>query len=81
MYIGQSVNIKDRWGSHIKAGLGAESATRNKLYLAMSTFGVENFTFEILEECSSEQLNEREKFYIEFYDSANYGYNVTRGGS
>lgn len=81
VYIGQSSNIKDRWATHIKAGLGAEAAARNKLYSAMQTFGVENFTFEILEECSSEQLNEREKFYIEFYDTTNYGYNATRGGS
>ena len=80
-YIGQSVNIKDRWGTHIKVGLGADTITRNKLYPAMLSTGVENFTFEILEECSSEELNEREKFYIDFYDTVNYGYNVTKGGS
>lgn len=80
-YIGQAVNIRDRWSTHIKTGLGAETPTRNKLYPAMLAFGVENFTFEVLEECPSELLNEREKFYIEFYDTTNYGYNVTRGGS
>lgn len=81
VYIGQSVNIKDRWGTHIKMGLGAETPSRNKLYPAMQKDGVENFTFEILEECASGQLNEREKFYIDFYGSADYGYNATRGGS
>ena len=80
-YIGQSRNIKDRWADHIKVGLGADTITRNKLYPAMLSTGVENFTFEILEECSSEELNEREKFYIDFYDTVNYGYNVTKGGS
>ena len=54
-------------------GLGAETPGRNKLYPAMAADGVENFTFEILEECPANQLNEREKFYIEFYDSNNYG--------
>lgn len=80
-YIGQAVNIKNRWGDHIKMGLGADTPSRNKIYPAMMKDGVENFTFEVLEECSGNQLNEREKFYIEFYDSVNYGYNVTRGGS
>ena len=80
-YIGQSRNIKDRWADHIKVGLGADTVTRNKLYPAMLSTGVENFTFEILEICSAEELNEREKFYIDFYDTVNYGYNVTKGGS
>ncbi len=79
--IGQAVDLRDRWSTHIKTGLGAETPTRNKLYPAMLAFGVENFTFEVLEECSSEQLNEREKFQIQFYDTTNYGQNVTRGGS
>lgn len=81
IYIGQSVNIKDRWGTHIKMGLGAETPSRNKLYSAMLKDGVENFTFEVLEECPSSQLNEREKFYIDFFSSSEYGYNSTRGGS
>ena len=34
-YVGQSVNIADRWRQHIKRGLGAETPTRNKLYPAM----------------------------------------------
>lgn len=81
IYIGQTVNLRTRWSDHIKMGLGADPPSRNKLYPAMAADGVENFTFELLEECDSTQLNEREKFYIEFYDSVNYGYNVTRGGS
>lgn len=80
-YIGQATNIKDRWSTHIKTGLGAEMPTRNKLYPAMLKDGVENFTFEVLEECLATELNEREKFYIDFYDTLNYGYNSTRGGS
>ena len=59
-YVGQAVNIADRWKQHIKRGLGAETPTKNKLYPAMAEFGVENFTFEIIEECDKAKLNDRE---------------------
>ena len=38
-YIGQAVNIADRWKQHIKRGVGAEAPTRNKLYPAMYELG------------------------------------------
>lgn len=79
-YIGQSVNVADRWNQHVKRGLGAEPTTRNKLYPAMAEAGPENFTFELLEECPREQLNEREKFWIEYYHGQDFGYNETAGG-
>ena len=41
--------------------------------------GLWNFTFELLEECSREELNEKEKFYIELYQSYNFGFNSTNG--
>ena len=49
----------------------------------MRKYGIENFTFEIIEECSQEQLNEREIYWISYYDSFNKekGYNMTPGGS
>jgi hypothetical protein len=50
-YVGQAANIAERWKQHIKRGIGAEAPTRNKLYPAMLQYGVENFTFEIIEEC------------------------------
>ena len=62
-YVGQSVNIAERFKQHIKRGLGAETATNNKLYPAMKENGVENFSFEIIEDCEKNQLNEREKFW------------------
>lgn len=80
-YIGQASNLKDRWSTHVKIGLGAEASGRNKLYPAMLATGVENFTFEVLEFCPKQDLNEREKYYIDFYDTVNFGYNVTTGGS
>ena len=78
-YIGQSVDIAERWKQHIKRGIGADPATQNKLYPAMLEQGVENFTFELLEECPGEQLTEREKFYTDFYKAQEYGYSIKKG--
>jgi hypothetical protein len=46
----------------------------------MEKEGVWNFTFELLEEVPKDQLNEREKYYIDFYDSKKYGLNIRSGG-
>lgn len=81
VYIGQAVDIGARWKQHIKRGIGAEAPLKNKLYPEMAEYGVENFTFEILEECSRDKLNELEKFWIDFYDSKNLGLNVTGGNN
>lgn len=80
-YIGQAVDIAARFKQHIKRGLGAEAPLNNKFYPALEHFGVENFTFEILEKCKREELNEKEKFWIDYYNTKIYGYNVTGGGS
>ena len=45
----------------------------------MAEEGLWNFTFEKLCECSKEKLNEKEKFYIEFFKANEYGYNQTKG--
>lgn len=79
-YIGQSVDLRERLKTHIKAGLGI-NATNNKLYTAMQEYGVENFTYEIMENCERNQLNDREKFWIEYYQSNSYGLNSTGGGA
>lgn len=75
-YVGQAVNIAERWRQHIKRGTGAEVATRNKLYPAMYEIGPENFTFEILEECTADKLNEREWYWQEFYHAKDWGYSI-----
>ena len=46
----------------------------------MRKYGIENFTFSVIEECSQEQLNEREIYWIEYYDTYKNGYNSTLGG-
>lgn len=78
-YIGQSVNISDRWKQHCKYGLGIEASTTNKLYNAMQKDGVWNFTFELLQQCPKQLLNEKEGFWIQMYQSNIFGYNTTKG--
>ena len=78
-YIGQAIHIKDRFIEHAKCGLGIDTPAGNKLYKAIQEFGLWNFSFEVLEECPREQLNEKEKYYIDLYSSYDYGYNSTRG--
>lgn len=75
-YVGQAVHIADRWKQHIKRGIGAEPLTRNKLYPAMLSIGVENFSFEIIEECDRSQLNEREDYWQNFYKAKEFGYSI-----
>lgn len=78
-YIGQSVDIVKRWTDHIKCGLGINASATNKLYNAMKQYGVHNFTFELMEECKKEELNEKEAFWIGMYQTNTLGYNITAG--
>ena len=78
-YIGQAVDIASRWKQHAKCMLDIDTPAGNKLYKAAQEYGIYNFSWEVLEECPREQLNEKEQYYIDLYDSYNYGYNGTRG--
>lgn len=78
-YIGQSVNIADRWKQHCKCGLGIDAPATNILYNVMQQDGVWNFTFQLLEECPRQQLNEKEAFWIDTYQSNKFGYNGNMG--
>ena len=80
-YIGQSVSIGERFKQHCKCGCGIGTSASNKLYASMQQDGIWNFTFEVLEECPRDQLNEKEKLWIELYQSNIYGMNSTKGGS
>ena len=75
-YIGQSVNIADRWKQHIKRGVGAETPTQNKLYPAMRSAGPENFTFEIVESCERSLLDNREDFWQDYFGAKEFGYSI-----
>ena len=78
-YIGQSVHIEERWKEH-KSEYNQERENKKTLYLAFKKYGIENFSFEIIEECKPEQLNLKEQYWIDYYDSYNNGYNMTSGG-
>ena len=80
VYIGQSLDCCDRWKQHCKNALGVTTvAGDSKLYRAMKEDGLNNFTFEMLEECDAKYLNEKERYYIDLYDSYNFGLNGNRG--
>ena len=78
-YIGQSVNISQRWKQHCKCGLGIQASATNILYNSMQKDGVWNFSFELLEQCPKELLNEKECFWIQMYQSNKFGLNTTKG--
>lgn len=78
-YIGQSVAIKRRWATH-KRELKQGIHYNKHLQRTYDKYGPECFTYEILEQCPREKLNEREQFYIKFFDSYNNGFNQDRGG-
>ena len=79
-YIGRSVSVRKRLTDHIKSSLGIDTIADQHVHQVMREKGIWNFTFELIEECSREKLNEREKYYIEFFHTDQYGYNQKAGG-
>ena len=66
-YIGKTTDFGTRWQSHVQTALGMEKVARSTLHVHMASHGIQNYTFEILEEIPREKQTEREKFYIELY--------------
>ena len=79
-YIGQATNIKERWRKHIKCGLGIDTPSTNSFYQGMMSLRPWNFTWEILEACPKDKLNEVEKYYIDHYQTKSWGWN-SKGGN
>lgn len=79
-YIGQAKNVSSRWVQHVKAACGIDCPSGSKLYAAIEDDGVDNFTFELIEECAPEELNAKEAYYIDLYNSVKFGYN-SQGGA
>ena len=79
-YIGQAVNLKERWRKHLKCGLGIDTPSTNAFYQAMIKYHPWNFTWEVLEYCPKEKLNEVEKHYIDFFQAKTWGWN-SKGGN
>ena len=79
VYIGQSVSIEERWNTHKR--LSQLPNENNKLYQSIKEYGLNNFVFEVIEECPTEELNEKEIYWIDFYNSVKMGLNTAPGGS
>lgn len=75
-YIGQSNNIERRFSEHCYKGEKA----RIPLDIAIQKYGKDAFNFEILEECPLEKLNQREAYWIKYYNTVETGYNCSKGG-
>ena len=76
IYIGQSIEIERRWQKHLNAN------DDFLIHKAIKKYGKENFKFSIIEECDSSLLNEKECYWINFYNSIiPNGYNMIQGGS
>ena len=79
VYIGKSTDVKNRFTNHIKTAYGIGTIAHSILHTTIRRDGIENFTFELLEEVPKDKLTEREKYWITFYDSKNYGLNERNG--
>ena len=73
-YVGQSIDIQRRWAEHRRK----MNIKNTLLYQAMREFGIDNFSFEVIEECELVDLNDKEKYYIDKYNTMNpNGYNMS----
>lgn len=79
IYIGKSTDVKSRWQQHCKSAFNCGTIAHSLLHTKMKQHGIENFTFELVEQVPKEQLSEREKFYINFYQTKETGLNERNG--
>lgn len=76
-YIGQSRKIDQRWKNHIIASNNLnDKGYEYPLYRAFRKYGINNFSFEVIEECKIEELNDKENYWIKYYNAE---YNQTLG--
>lgn len=79
VYVGQSIDIRNRWWHH-RYHLRKNTSDCSHLQRAWNKYGEEVFVFKVIEECPKDLLNAREIFWIEQFDSVNNGYNLNYGG-
>lgn len=81
-YVGLSINIDGRFSRHKSTAFNPNSpGYEYPLYRAIRKYGLESFSFEIIEECDSSELCEKEIYYIALYDTYYNGYNQDKGGN
>lgn len=80
-YIGQSINIDDRWIKH-KSDLNKGTHDNDYLQNAWNKYGEKDFSFYVLEFCDKDVLDEREIYYMDLKNVLNreFGYNLKTGG-
>lgn len=78
-YIGKSTDVSTRWVNHIKSACGLEGVADSQFQRALKKYGIDQFTFELLEEVPKDKLTEREKYYISLFDTTKFGYNQRIG--
>lgn len=81
-YVGLSKNCYKRWSDHYSKSYNStkQDDLDKALYKAMRKYGRENFSFQIIEECSEELLSSREIYWINKLNTYSNGYNETPGG-
>jgi group I intron endonuclease len=85
VYVGQSVNIDNRWRQHLYTADHAGEIVKKGVHVCtidwqIKKMGKEHFSIYVLEECPTEKLDEREIYWIDKLDSFTNGYNSTLGG-
>ena len=79
-YIGKSTNIKKRLTDHFKSSIGISNIADQAVHHEILRTGFWNWTLEPIIYCDKDKLNEMEKYYINFFDTVNSGYNRNSGG-
>ena len=79
-YIGKTTNMRNRLRNHVATAIGLEKAASSTFHTHMEKNGFWNYTWEVLEEVDRAQLGEREKYWIDFYGTKEYGLNQKSGG-
>lgn len=83
VYIGQTKNsLHKRLISHLSQARMTTRTKKNHLQYAIQKYGIHGFDIDVVEKCSEDQLNSREIYWIDYYQSHNpqKGYNCTIGG-
>ena len=79
-YIGKtSAEVSKRWTEHVKTSLGIGGVKKSKIH-SMLFNNWDKFTFSVIEVVENANLSEREKYYINFFETDKYGYNIKSGG-
>lgn len=82
IYIGQTaIDLKQRWRDHCRVSFNSNNRDYSfPIHAAIRKYGKENFSIELIEEIPNNLLDEREIFWINYFNSYIKGYNATTGG-